>query len=557
MLLGLLFSSALLSLILAENAGEKTVPGYLRSCKCVPTDDLVKVLSDEELVANDPIALDTPINDSCPPINFAAGDIPGNCSIGDAPRYVVNATTPGDVARGVDFARKNNTRLVIRSTGHDLLGRSTGYGSLEIWIRYLEQGIVFQDTYSPSDGCKSSNWEGSAFKIAGGYVWEDVYAEATKRNVIVVGGGDPTVGCIGGWAQGGGHSPASRDYGLGADQILEAEVVLANGEIITTNKCQNQDIYFAIRGGGGGKFAVVVSTTIKAYPTTSISAQTLAIAPLTDADIPGFMAALALICSAYPDLNDAGLSVYGSWAVQSYAPVVDNFTTGYEHALAVSKKSLSETKAMFAPVMSKLDQYNSSIFVNPTYLTFPTYAAYYKTLSGGKRAAGIGTAAFGGRFLDRTALTSSLTNLDLMLNITAGSQGQFTSTCVSLVGGGQVFVPDPSSGLNPAWRSSYVHNIVARGWTADTNEATVQEIKDDITYTKVGAMKNLAPHTGCYTNEANRLDPDYLQDFYGESLAKLKEVKNTYDGDDVFYCPTCVGSEKWVEDMTGRLCRTP
>lgn len=171
----------------------------------------MKVLSDEELVANDPIALDTPINDSCPPINFAAGDIPGNCSIGDAPRYVVNATTPGDVARGVDFARKNNTRLVIRSTGHDLLGRSTGYGSLEIWIRYLEQGIVFQDTYSPSDGCKSSNWEGSAFKIAGGYVWEDVYAEATKRNVIVVGGGDPTVGCIGGWAQGGGHSPASRD----------------------------------------------------------------------------------------------------------------------------------------------------------------------------------------------------------------------------------------------------------------------------------------------------------------------------------------------------------
>ncbi|WP_423776854.1 FAD-binding protein [Bacillus velezensis] len=91
-----------------------------------------------------------------------------------------------------------------------------------------------------------------------------------------------------GWFQGGGHSPASRDYGLGADQILEAEVVLANGEIITANSCHNQDIYFAIRGGGGGTYGVVVSTIIKAYPTTSISAQTLAVAPLTDADIPVF-----------------------------------------------------------------------------------------------------------------------------------------------------------------------------------------------------------------------------------------------------------------------------
>ncbi|KAJ8058227.1 hypothetical protein OCU04_012423 [Sclerotinia nivalis] len=336
-----------------------------------------------------------------------------------------------------------------------------------------------------------------------------------------------TVGCIGGWAQGGGHSPASRDYGLGADQILEAEVVLANGEIITANKCQNQDIYFAIRGGGGGTFGVVVSTIVKAYPTTSISAQTLAIAPQTDADIPDFMAALTLIYSAYPDLNDAGLSGYGSWAVQSFAPVVGNFTTGYQHALAVSKKSLSQTQAIFAPVMSKLQQYNSSLFINPTYLTFPTYAAYYKTLSGGKSAAGIGTGAFGGRLLDRTALTSSLTDLGRMLNITAGSQGQLTSTSVSLVGGGEVFIPDPSSGLNPAWRSSYVHNIVARGWTAGTNEAAVQEIKDDITYTKVGAMKKLAPHTGCYMNEADRSDPDYLQDFYGESLVKLKEVKKT------------------------------
>lgn len=362
------------------------------------------------------------------------------------------------------------------------------------------------------------------------------------------------MGCIGGWAQGGGHSPASRDYGLGADQILEAEVVLANGKIVTASKCHNQDIYFAIRGGGGGTYGVVVSTIVKAYPTTSISVQTLAIAPLTDADIPDFMTALTLLYSTYPDLNDAGLSGYGSWAVQSYAPIFGNFTTGYQHAIAVSQKSLNETQNLLAPLMSKLEQYNSSLIINANYLTFPTYAAYYKTLSGGKSAAG-NVGAFGSRLLDRAALTTSLTDLSEMLNITAGLQGQFTVTAVSLVGGGQVSIPDPSSGLNPAWRSSYVHNIVARGWTANTNDDVVQAIRDDITYTKVVAMKKLAPHTGCYMNEADRLDPDYLHDFYGKSLPKLEELKRNYDGGDVFYCPTCVGSERWVEDATGRLCR--
>lgn len=70
-----------------------------------------------------------------------------------------------------------------------------------------------------------------------------------------------TVGCLGGWMQGGGHSPATHDFGLGADQVLEAQVVLANGKIVTASPCQNSDLLFAIRGGGGGTYGVVVSTT--------------------------------------------------------------------------------------------------------------------------------------------------------------------------------------------------------------------------------------------------------------------------------------------------------
>jgi hypothetical protein len=69
--------------------------------------------------------------------------------------------------------------------------RSTGYGSLQVWIRHLRQGITFQKIYVASDKCSKSGWTGSAFKVAGGYVWGEVYSEAAKNNVVVVGGGDP------------------------------------------------------------------------------------------------------------------------------------------------------------------------------------------------------------------------------------------------------------------------------------------------------------------------------------------------------------------------------
>lgn len=57
-------------------------------------------------------------------MNLAAGQVPGNCSIGDQPWYTVNATTPEDVAKGICFAKKHGIRLVVRNTGHDILGRS-------------------------------------------------------------------------------------------------------------------------------------------------------------------------------------------------------------------------------------------------------------------------------------------------------------------------------------------------------------------------------------------------------------------------------------------------
>ena len=138
--------------------------------------------------------------------------------------------------------------------------RSNGYGSLEVWVRYIRTGIKFQNKFKPSEGCSKSTWNGSAFIIVGGDTWSDVYPVAQSRNVIVVGGGTPvsthvehlsgpltdhgqTISCLDGWMQGGGHGPASRNHGLGADHVLEAIFVLANGSIVTANPSQHPGVF--------------------------------------------------------------------------------------------------------------------------------------------------------------------------------------------------------------------------------------------------------------------------------------------------------------------------
>ncbi|KAG6358479.1 hypothetical protein INS49_014363 [Diaporthe citri] len=106
---------------------------------------------------------------------------------------------------------------------------------MEIWMRYYRTGL----------DCLNANWTGSALRIGGGYQWSDVYAEAQAHNAIVVGGGAPSIGAIGGWLQGGGYGPATHQYGIGADQVLEAEVV----RITTTAICGTDlHIYHGVLG---------------------------------------------------------------------------------------------------------------------------------------------------------------------------------------------------------------------------------------------------------------------------------------------------------------------
>jgi FAD/FMN-containing dehydrogenase len=110
------------------------------------------------------------------------------------------------------------------------------------------QGLSFHDGGFTPKGCGYSI-DTPAVTAAAGSRFVEIDEQASLRNLTVVGGGAETVG-IGGYLTGGGHSALSATYGLAADQVLEMEVVTPGGEILTVNECQNEDLFWAMRGVG-------------------------------------------------------------------------------------------------------------------------------------------------------------------------------------------------------------------------------------------------------------------------------------------------------------------
>lgn len=141
-------------------------------------------------------------------------------------------------------ARKHNVRLVVKSTGHDYIGRSVAPNSLSIWTHYLK-GKKAHTSFRPK--CCNVEIDGPSVTAGAGEQMFDIYTFLDAINQTAVGGGGKTVS-VGGYMTGAGHSLLSARFGLAADQVLEMEVVTPKGEIVTANECKNKDLFWAMRG---------------------------------------------------------------------------------------------------------------------------------------------------------------------------------------------------------------------------------------------------------------------------------------------------------------------
>lgn len=336
-------------------------------------------------------------------------------------------------------------------------------------------------------------------------------------------------------------------------------VVLASGGIVTASACQNQELFYALRGGGGGTFGIVLETTVKTYPTRGITVARVGIRSRGDDTVPDFLNAVSTVYSAYPGLSESGFSGYGFWAAYAMLGVMHpNYTNVLQQSFTILDTPISNAQTLFLPFEEDILRFNDTgtgVEVSISWQSYPDYGSYYAGKSDTTARVG-SVSAISSHLLSSKSLTGNTTLLRQTIDKVAGVSGNpvyhtmvHHGLEVSAAGAGA----GANSAVHRGWYDSVILDIFEKamnGTQASENIEAFAELRKHV----APEYRRLSPTTGVYMNEADWGNVHWQEDFYGVNWQRLSQIKAKYDPDGIFYCQTCVGSEQWVEDEDGALC---
>ncbi|KAF3012995.1 hypothetical protein E8E14_006946 [Neopestalotiopsis sp. 37M] len=487
----------------------------------------------------------------------------GNCTQGGLATYVVNATTIKHVQAAVNFARNRNLRLVIKNTGHDFGGRSTGAGALSVWTHNLKE---FQYTEDYSIG----HYDGPVAQYAAGTESWELGNRMAELNVTIVAPGGSTVGAGGGWLNGGGHTTITSTVGLGSDQVLSLNVVTADGRFVTADPYTNEDLFFALRGGAGSTFGIVTSALVKVHPRMTVAISSLDFAfepnaPPTNGSFGNF----TLPGYYVKDLETfwKGTSLYYLFTKKT----VEAGGIGFSYIYPLGDGSFSFTGTSTFPDKTPEEIYR---FMQPLYDNLRDTGLTVKNVKPamsspyGTRSTGVGAVPNNKRYTSRLFPRTHWDDPELFqqsmaavrVAVEAGYTFHGTLNGPSLEIAGW---PGRDSAVNPAWRKAVLHAMLF--YKDFLGVQTAQEARDsEIDINRyMDTWRELTPGSGAYINEADPAEPEWQQSFFGDNYPRLLEIKRNRDPWGVFWALTTVGSEDWevktADDYphseNGKLCR--
>ncbi|RMX75067.1 hypothetical protein D0869_11963 [Hortaea werneckii] len=465
---------------------------------------------------DDPIEMFSPVYQglTCQPPSWYDS---GGCTQGGYPTYTVT----------VNFARNQGLRFVIKNTGHDFSGKSGGAGFLSVWVHNLKDIAYF-----PSYNDATTDYNGPAFKAGAGVQVYEIYAAARDRGLVTVGGEGQTVGAMGGYVQGGGHSPLSSLLGMAADQVLNYEVVTADGRFVTANAKDNPDLFWALRGGGGSTFGVVTSAVIKAHPDMKTTSTTFSFGT-SSVSHETFWAGFRAYLNYFPT-NVA----YGTYSYFFILPSSNDLTSLMQPFFAPNM-SKEDTEKLLSPWMNNLSELG--IDIKPGYKEYSTFWDAWN-------------ASFPLEAIEKTHVASASrlwprTNWDneTILNKTLDAIRSSAEAGLTTIAFNQA--PTWAAGgkqdtaVNPAWIETLCHMISSVNWPMYASAEEQMKIRHNFTFNHMQRWRDASPGAGSYLSE---------RAFYGSYYPKLLELKRKFDPKNVFWAATAVGSKFFqVESVDG------
>ena len=487
--------------------------------------------------------------------------------------YAVAAKTTQDVVAAVNFARTNNLRLVVKGGGHSYQGTSNAADSLLIWTRRMN-AVTLHDAFVGA-GCAGNAKPQPAVSIEPGAIWGHVYNRVmTNAGRYVQGGGCMTVGVVG-LILGGGFGSCSKAFGQAGASLMEAEVVTADGEVKIANACMNPDLFWALKGGGGG-FGVVTRVTLRTHT------------------LPEFMGGVFATIKASSDAAYRRLILK---ILEFYAQGLFNPHWGEQLGFApsgvlsiamvhqgLSQHEIEETWRPFFDWVAQSPQ-DFTIVSPPRIISEPTRLfwdpASLKEAPGlviaddrpGAPAdnifwasnlgeAGVVWHAYQSAWLPQSLLADNQRErLADALFAAAKHRGFSLHFNKGLAGGTpEAIAAARDTAMNPAVVDAFALAISGAGGPpaypdvpGHEPDITLARSEAEAVTAAMNEIRNLLPRVGSYVWETDYFQPHWQEAFWGDNYERLLAVKAKYDPDGLFFLHHGVGSEDWSADGFTRL----
>ena len=482
--------------------------------------------------------------------------------------YAVAARSAADVVAAVNFAREKNLRVVIKGGGHSYLGTSNAPDSLLIWTRAMND-ITVHDAFVPQ-GCEAQGAPVPAVTVGAGAVWMHAYQAVTSgAGRYVQGGGCGTVG-VAGLVQGGGFGTHSKAFGTAGASLLEAEIVTADGTVRIANACHEPELFWALKGGGGGSFGVVTRLTLRTW------------------DLPVSFGAISTTIRAQSDdayhrLLTRFVAFYASSLCNPHWGEIVRAVPGNRLEIGMNFQGLdkSQTIAIWQPFLdwvaaqADLIVTPAAVFAGPGRYRW-NGAMLDKYVPGDIRrddrpgasaanvfwAANLAEAGHVVHDFESLWLPAELLRPERQATLAdalAAASRHWTVEMhfqKGLAGApAEAIAAAQETPMNPAVTESFMLAIVASegppafpglpGHAPDVAKAQRDRARIALAMVE---LRKVAPGGGAYVAESSYFQTDWQRAYWGSNYPRLLAAKARYDPDGLFFARHGVGSEGWSED---------